>query len=103
MGFANYKEPYIKGDPRKLIMIDKETNSLTNTIFNTRNGKIILEKGVSFGHNCMVLTGKHKYDFDFNKRKDIVDEQRDIRIGEGTWVASGAIILGGLQLVNIVL
>jgi len=98
MGFANYKEPYIKGDPKKLIMVDEKTNSLTNTIFNTRNGKIILEKGVSFGHNCMVLTGKHNYDFDFEKRKNIVNEQRDIKIGEGTWIASGAIIIGGVTI-----
>lgn len=97
-GFVNHKEYYVKGDPKKLICIDEKTNSLVNTIFNTRNGKIILDKGVGFGHHCMVLTGKHNYNLDFNERKQVVDEERDIHIGEGTWIASGAIINGGVTI-----
>jgi acetyltransferase-like isoleucine patch superfamily enzyme len=96
--FFHYKEPYIKGDPKNLILVDKKTNTLNNTIFNTRNGKIVLEKGVFFGHNCMVLTGKHNYSFDINKRYKISEEERDIYIKEGAWIASGAIINGGVTV-----
>jgi len=96
--FMNYKEPYIKGNKEDLILIDKNSNSLVNTIFNTRNGKITLEKGVGFGHNCMVLTGKHNYNLSIEERHKVVNESRNIYIGEGSWIASGAIISGNVKI-----
>lgn len=61
---------------------------MKNTIFNTGSGTI--GDGVIFGHNCMVLTGKHNYDK--NILRHDVPQGRNITIG--SWIASGAMIMG---------
>lgn len=80
-----------------------ERVSLINTVLNTASGKIYIENDVIFGHNCMVLTGRH--DFKHGKRKklslgepDTPSEGFDIHIGEGSWIASGAIVVGGVTI-----
>lgn len=98
LGFMHPKHPYIKGDKNRLLIDDIKTTSLTNTIFNTRSGTIRLEKGVGFGHNCMVLTGTHNLELDINQRHKTIEKGNDIYIGEGTWIASGAIILGNVKI-----
>lgn len=49
----------------------------------------------------MVLTGKHNFEdaiYDIEKIKDVPTFGRDIEIGEGSWIASGSIILGGVKI-----
>lgn len=98
LGFMNYSSIHIHGPKNRLIYDTNYPISLVNTIFNTRSGKIELGKYVLFGHNCMVLTGKHNYlDAlqDIKKIYEVPIEGRDIKIGDGTWITSGCIILGG--------
>jgi acetyltransferase-like isoleucine patch superfamily enzyme len=55
-----------------------------------------------FGHNCMVLTGTHNF---FNGKRGSLNlpqiketplDGRDILIGEGCFIGSGAILIGPL-------
>jgi len=77
--------------------------STMNTLFNTSSGHIYVGDYTIFGHNCLVLTGRHE--FVAGRRKKLVSggpeappEGYDIRIGSGCWIASGAIICGGVTI-----
>lgn len=77
--------------------------SAVNTLFNTSSGHIYVGDNTIFGHNCMVITGRHE--FVDGKRKSLViggteapTEGFDIHIGQGCWIASGAIINGGVRI-----
>lgn len=77
--------------------------ALVNTIFNTASGDIFVGDHTIFGHNCMVITGRHE--FMKGKRKSLVTDSGDapltgfdVRIGSGCWIASGAIISGGVTI-----
>lgn len=93
---------YCHGD-RKRLHLGKKV-STANTVFNTRSGSIYVGDYVIFGHNCMVLTGRH--DFYKGKRKrllgnaisEVPKEGYDIIIGKGCWISSGSIILGGVTI-----
>tara|TARA_B100002051_G_C16636875_1_gene586425 strand:- start:600 stop:977 length:378 start_codon:yes stop_codon:yes gene_type:complete len=79
-----------------------------NTIFNTVSGQINIGDATIFGINCMVLTGKHE--FIDGKRKylqgydsEVPSQGRDVNIGTGCWIASGAIIIGPINIGNNVI
>lgn len=92
--------PYVHGSCDR-ISIGKGV-SLVNTVLNTASGRICIENDVIFGHNCMLLTGRH--DFKHGKRKklsgevDTPSEGYDIKIKEGCWLASGSIVVGGITI-----
>ena len=93
-------QPYVHGSWDRVFIGDRV--SLVNTVLNTASGKIYIENDVIFGHNCMLLTGRH--DFKDGKRKKLsgeVDtpyEGYDIKIRSGCWLASGAIVLGSVTI-----
>jgi len=94
------------GDKRRMHI--GEDVSLMNTLFNVASGDIYIGDNTIFGHNCMVLTGKH--DFQNGVRKKLVTNEgetpltgQDIIIGAGCWIASGAIITGGVTIGNNVI
>jgi acetyltransferase-like isoleucine patch superfamily enzyme len=101
LGFINYYIYYINGPKERLILLGKyKEQDFANTIFNTRSGIITLEKNVLFSQNVMLLTGKHNFkslDTEI-RRYDVEQVNRDIYIGEGTWLASGCIILGNVKV-----
>lgn len=101
LGFINYYIHHIDGPHERLLIkgeyIDKYP--FVNTIFNTGSGTITIEEGCIFGHNCMLLTGKHNYEAkDVNILKNDVPQGRNIYIGKGTWIASGVIIMGNVTI-----
>lgn len=64
----------------------------SNCLFNVMSGEIYIDKDTYFGHNCMMLTGKH------TSPLDVIPEGRDIYIGKRCWICSGAIILGNVRI-----
>ncbi|MFQ5744905.1 MAG: acyltransferase [Acidobacteriota bacterium] len=88
--------------PRSRLHIGRGV-TLVNTLFNVASGHIYIGDNTIFGHNCMVLTGRHEF-VDGRRRKlvagsgEIPAEGHDIVIGTGCWVASGAIILGRVTI-----
>jgi len=89
LGFMNIHYPIIWGDEKRVIL--GKNVGLNNAILNTRSGKIVLEDNVYCGHNVLLLTGRHI-------KSLVPDEGYDIYVGEGTWLASGSIILGGVRI-----
>ena len=106
LGFVNQYRFHVDGPISRLIIKDasgeidiKNKIGYVNTIFNTGSGEIKIGDGVIFGHNVMLLTGKHKYtDGNKDSLKHNVVQNRNITIGEGVWIASGAIILGNVNI-----
>ena len=78
--------------------------SLVNTIFNTSSGYISIGSDTIFGHNCMVLTGRHNFvggrRAKLTGTVDTPSTGYDISIGNGCWIASGSIIIGGVTIGN---
>lgn len=91
--------------------------AVANTLFNLSSGSIYIEDYTIFGQNVMVLTGKHR--FEGGQRaglndvisgkgwgggaKEVPSSGYDIRIGTGCWLASGAIVVGGVNIGNNVI
>jgi acetyltransferase-like isoleucine patch superfamily enzyme len=105
-----YETHYTVGSSGKLFLGEKV--AVANTLFNLSSGSIYVGNKTIFGHNVMVLTGRHN--FYEGRRASLIpgfessswgggDEEvpplgYDIHIGEGTWIASGVIIIGGVTV-----
>lgn len=104
LGFLNIECSYVNGEKKRIIL--GEGCSTTNTIFNTVCGTITIGDHTIFGHNCMVLTGRHR--FYQGKRAKLVpgsehfpetpDSGFDIVIGQGCFIASGVIVLAPVTI-----
>lgn len=85
--------PLIWGDKRRLTV--GSSVHLVDAIINLRSGRVIIGDNSFLGHGVMLLTGKHDISLPGKGRHVAVqDAGRDIVIGEGVWVASGAIVIG---------
>lgn len=74
--------------------------STMNTLFNVASGDVYVGDDTIFGYGCMLLTGRHEFEGGqrVRGRSDVPNEGHDIRIGSGCWIASGAIITGGVTI-----
>ena len=99
LGFVHRYRRFVHG-PADRIHDARGKDVWVDVVLNTRSGHIYLEKDVILGHGCMLLTGRHEYrDGRLKPRKQQVPEAGfDIRIGEGAWIASGAIVIGGVSV-----
>lgn len=98
--------PLITGR-RSRLHLGSDVNTM-NTVFNCASGHIYVGDRTFFGHNCMVLTGRHDYEDGRRRRRtadlpahlpaDVPSEGFDIRIGNDCWIASGAIVTGGVTI-----
>jgi acetyltransferase-like isoleucine patch superfamily enzyme len=50
-----------------------------------------------FGHRVMLISGYHDYN-KFGLERQTTVGGKDIHIGEGAWIGSGSIILGGVRI-----
>lgn len=90
---VSLRQPRIWGDPARL-QVGQEVH-LVDTLFNTVSGRIEIEDYVFFGHGCAVLTGTHDIAArELARQGGVPTEGRDVHIGRGAWIASGAVIAG---------
>lgn len=77
-------------------MLDIAENAVVNNaVFNLSSGHIRVEEWAFFGHEVKLLTGTHDASrFGRERQVTIPTHGRDICIGRGAWVGTGAIILG---------
>lgn len=104
LGFLNIDYSFVNGNKSRIMIGDD--CSTTNTIFNTVSGNITIGDDTIFGHNCMLLTGRHR--FYKGRRAKLVAESGhfretpesgfDIEIGKGCFIASGVIILAPVKI-----
>jgi acetyltransferase-like isoleucine patch superfamily enzyme len=92
-GFFNISYPIVFGSRERLHVGNNV--SLLNTLFNTVSGHIRIGDNTIFGHNCMVVTGRH-YDGGNGGilTRAAPTEGYDVIIGRNCWIASGALIYG---------
>lgn len=81
---------------------EAKLNVPKTSYFNTRSGCITVGKNTVFGEDVMVLTGKHYCIAEAeaeNKPLHFVPEGgRDVTIGSGCYIGSGAIIIGKVDI-----
>jgi acetyltransferase-like isoleucine patch superfamily enzyme len=104
LGFLHIDYSYVNGYKDRVKI--GEGCSTTNTIFNTVSGNITVGDHTIFGHNCMLLTGRHR--FFKGKRAKLVEGSEhfretpetgfDIEIGIGCFIASGVTILAPVKI-----
>lgn len=101
LGFMHYNHHYIHGPADRLHWPGAKADNTVNALFNTRSGHIYIGDGTIISHNVMFLTGRHLFEngkLKQPKTEQVPTEGYDIHIGEGCWIASGAIVIGGVTL-----
>jgi acetyltransferase-like isoleucine patch superfamily enzyme len=105
-----YDTHVIYGNPSRLKIGVRV--GLANTLFNLSSGQIIVGDRTIFGHNVQCLTGTHLFhngqrvsiweEFDDGSygggEKEVPANGRDIHIGNGCFIGSGAILIGPLTI-----
>ena len=108
--FFYYETSYVMGSGGKVVLGKKV--AVANTLFNVSSGSIFISDYVIFGQNVMVLTGRHNFNKGQRAGLDLVKNSEawgggesevpsqgyDIYIGQGSWIASGSIITGGVKI-----
>lgn len=91
--------PVIKG-PVDRVHIGQMVD-LQDVILNTNSGHIYIGDHSFFGTGCMVMTGTHYTAYrDRERQQNHPREGRDITIGRGVWISSGAIICGNVKIAD---
>jgi maltose O-acetyltransferase len=108
--FYFYDTYYVVGSSGKL-KIGKNCG-LANTFFNLSSGSIIIGNNTIFSSNVMVLTGRHNFKNGMRASlnpgvikknigggaEEVPTSGYDIIIGNGSWIAAGTIITGGVKI-----
>jgi acetyltransferase-like isoleucine patch superfamily enzyme len=106
--FFFYNTHWVDGNAGRL-HVGKRVG-LANTLCNLSSGSIFIGDHCAFGYNVMLLTGRHRF-VDGRRAsllsdgagwgggaEEVPTDGYDIRIGDGCWIASGAMITGGVTL-----
>lgn len=89
--------PLIWGDASRLST--GQNVHLVDAIINLRSGRVTIGDNSFLGHGVMLLTGKHDImQQGLARHAAVPEEGRDIMIGQGVWIASGAIIVGPCEI-----
>jgi acetyltransferase-like isoleucine patch superfamily enzyme len=100
LGFLNMHRAFIHG-PKNRLHLGKHVGRGNNALYNTRSGHIYIGDDTVISFNCMFLTGRHEFMFGklkMPKECQVPQDGYDIHIGRGCWIASGAIITGGVSI-----
>lgn len=78
-----------------------KANTPASVIFNTRSGMIVVGENCVFGEDVNLLTGKHNCISDvadLRNLHEVPKSGRNIIIGKGCYIGSGAIIIGPVSI-----
>jgi acetyltransferase-like isoleucine patch superfamily enzyme len=75
------------------------TAVVNNALFNLSGGTITIGEYAFFGHDVAVLTGTHDIE-KFGRERQLAFPRsgRDVRIGDGAWLASHVLVLGPVTI-----
>lgn len=109
--YYSYQSHYIEGDGGEVVLGKRVY--LVNTLLNVESGSICIGDNTIFGYNVMLLTGRHNFnegerisiqlqkqfpEMRFGAGVEVPRKGYDIKIGSGCWIASGAIVSGGVTI-----
>jgi acetyltransferase-like isoleucine patch superfamily enzyme len=100
LGFFNIYRSTIYG-PRDRVHLGKNVGHGNNVFYNTRSGHIYVGDDTILSFHCMFLTGIHLFENGRLKQprsSQVPTEGYDIKVGSQCWVASGAIVIGGVTI-----
>ncbi len=100
LGFFNIYRSTIHG-PAGHVHLGKNVGHVNNVFYNTRSGHITIGDDTVLSFHCMFLTGVHLFENGRLKQpraNQVPSEGYDIKIGSGCWIATGAIIIGGVTI-----
>ena len=90
---ARSREHVIFGDPARVTI--GNATQLNDALLNVASGTIVIADTAFFGHGVRLLTGTHDIErLGVDRQQAVPREGRDIVIGAGAWVASGATVIG---------
>lgn len=94
---AALTEPLVFGPPERIHVAS--TARINDALLNTTSGEITIAPDAFFGHRVALLTGTHDIaQHGLDRQRAIPDHGRDVHIGEGVWVGTGAIVLGPCRI-----
>ena len=110
-----YSTPYTKGDHGSFVA--GRMVGLANTLINLEGGSVKIGDYTIFGHNVMLLTGRHEFHEGMRVSQyleeatgrwpgngaEVPRSNNDITIGAGSWISSGSIVLGGVKIGDAVI
>ncbi len=83
----------VAGPPERLHVHPRAR--LNDALINTQSGDVTIEAEAFFGHQVMILTGRHDIEqFGAARRDATPKDGYDVVIESGAWVASRAIVIG---------
>lgn len=85
------------GDRSRLVLPD--TAVVNNALFNLSGGTITVGEYAFFGHDVAILTGTHDVE-KFGRERQLAFPRsgRDVRIGDGVWLASHVLVFGPVTI-----
>ena len=104
LGFCHRDRWYLNGSEERLHFLDPKINKdvregYSSALFNTRSGEIYIGKNVMFGHDVQILAGRHNDTYsDPLVFKETINEGFDVKIGDGVWLTSRVIVIGGVTI-----
>jgi acetyltransferase-like isoleucine patch superfamily enzyme len=89
---------HIFGGPYERVRIHPSAGVI-GVFFNVSSGTITVEEYASISNGAMLITGSHDISQQDLARQEAYPRQgRDIHVGRGAWICSGAIVLGPCRI-----
>lgn len=94
---AALTEPLVWGPLERVQVAD--TAVINDALLNTESGSITIDADAFFGHRVSVITGTHDFEArGLARQRAVPSDGRDVHVGEGAWVGTGAILLGPCRI-----